>query len=342
MRPDFLKDRDTIALVAPSLGCTISPYKERLEASINNFNKMKYKLLLGDNIFKADGVVASNTPKLRGKELMDAYRSEAKAIMSVGGGETMIEILDYLDFDYIKKNPKWFVGYSDNTCLIFPLATICDCEAIYGIHFPTLHTRPFKNDQLDTLNMLKGKDTFIGYKSFEYHEEKPTFDDNEPKEINPLAPRCLNKRTKLVCYNYSKPVEGRLIGGCLDVLQCLCGTKYDKAKEYALKHSEEGLIYFLEACNLRSMEVRRVLYQLKSAGWFNNVKMFIIGRSYHLNDESFGVGIKETYIDMLKEYNVPIILDAPFGHLGPTLPIRSNAHARVSIENNNIKFEYKN
>ena len=341
MRPNFLNNMDKIALVAPSFGCTFTPYKERLMASIENFKKMKYNLELGENIDKELGVIASNTPSLRGHELMEAFRGDSKAIMSVGGGETMLEILDYLDFEEIKKNPKWFVGYSDNTTLTFTLATICDMEAIYGINFPSFHTKPFKYDQLDTLRMLRGEKEFLGYKSFEYHEYVPLPLGEEKEEPDPLEPRHVNKRTRLICYNYDKPIEGRLIGGCLDVLQCLCGTKYDRAREYAIKHEAEGLIYFLEACDLNSASIRRALFQLKSAGWFKNVKMFIIGRSRRLNDMSFGVDIRSSYIDMLKEYNVPIILDCPFGHIGPTLPIRSNAHAKVSIENNQIKFEYK-
>ena len=340
MEPEFLNKNDTIMLVAPSFGCTISPYKERLSASIANFKRLKYNIIEGDNIRKDLGKAASNTPKLRAKEIMDAFNSNAKAIMSVGGGETMIEILPYLDFEVIKANPKWYLGYSDNTILTFTLATLCDMESIYGINFPSFHTLPFKYDCRDTLKMLEGNNTFLGYKSFERHEYVPLEEGEEPKEIDPLEPRHVNKRTKLITYSYTTPVEGRLIGGCLDVLQCLCGTEYDKACEYAQAHKDEGLIYFLEACELNSVAIRRALFQLKSAGWFKNVKMFIIGRSYNLNDKSFGIDIRDSYIDMLKEYNVPIILDAPFGHIGPTLPIRSNAHARVSIENNQIKFEY--
>ena len=43
--------------------------------------------------------------------------NECSALFSVGGGELMLEILPYVDFDEIENNPKWFMGYSDNTNL---------------------------------------------------------------------------------------------------------------------------------------------------------------------------------------------------------------------------------
>ena len=56
---------------------------------------------------------------------MDAYESDSSAIISVGGGEIMCEILPYIDFDKIAKLPhKFFMGFSDNTNLTYTLATI--------------------------------------------------------------------------------------------------------------------------------------------------------------------------------------------------------------------------
>ena len=341
LRPDFLKKNDKIGMVAPSFGCTFTPYLERLNSAIQSLIKEGYKIYLGNNVYKAEGIAASNSPEKRAKELMDMWKSDVKLIMSVGGGETMGEILPYIDFDYIKENPKWFLGYSDNTNLIYPLTTITDMEAIYGVHAPQFHTRPFKYDVLDTINMLKGKLSFNGYKSFEYHEYKALPEGEEPKKIDPFEPRHLNKRTKVDARGYIKPIKGRLIGGCLDCLQTLCGTKFDHTKEYIYRHKDEGIIFFLEACDLSSIGVRRALVQLKNAGWFSNVSMIITGRSYHLNDKSFGLPIAEAYFNTLKDLNIPVLVNCPFGHIGPTMPIRSGALAKVSYINNNIKIEYE-
>ena len=328
-------------MVAPSFGCTFTPYLERLNASIQNLIKEGHKIYLGENVYKSEGIAASSTPKKRALELMGMWDRDCNAIISVGGGETMGEILPYIDFNHLKEKPKWFIGYSDNTNFIYPLTTITDMEAIYGIHAPSFHTRPFKYDAKDTLAMLYGKKEFIGYSSYEYHEYKPLEEGEEPKAIDPLEPRHVNKRTKVIARGYDKPIRGRLIGGCLDCLQTLCGTKFDHTREYTSRHKDEGIIFFLEACDLSSIGVRRALVQLKNAGWFENVSMIITGRSYHINDTSFGLPITEAYFDTLKDLEIPVLVNCPFGHIGPTLPLRCGALATVEYINNNIKITYE-
>ena len=141
--------------------------------------------------------------------------------------------------------------------------------------------------------------------------------------------------------NYTKPFSGILLGGCLDCLVGLCGTKYDNTVNYIAKHASEGIIFFLEACDLTSIGIRRALFQLKQAGWFKYVKGFLIGRSRLFLDQSFGTTPIDSYIDLLKEYQVPLLLNIDLGHLPPSLPIRNGAYATISIEKDNIKIEYK-
>ena len=90
----YINKKSKIYLVAPSFGCTTSPYFERLNKAIPKLEKLGHTIIVGDNCFKAEGKCASNTPTLRAKEFMDAYESDAEAIISVGGGEMMTEILD--------------------------------------------------------------------------------------------------------------------------------------------------------------------------------------------------------------------------------------------------------
>lgn len=331
MKPNFLSTNPKIYLVAPSFGCTTSPYQERLNESLKTFKKLNFNVILGDNCYKANGIASSNTPKLRALEFMEAYESDADAIMSVGGGETMVEILEHIDFDKIKKlPPKWFVGFSDNTNLTYTLTTICNVETIYGNNAPNFYNYPLEYDTLDTIKMLNGEKTFKGYPKWQLNETKdilPKYNFDQKKIITPV--------------NYNNPFSGILLGGCLDCLSILCGTKFDKTKEYIYQHKNEGIIFYLEACELSSIGIRRALFQLKSAGWFDNVKGFIIGRSLQYNDNSFGTTPIHSYIDILGSLNVPILLNCDLGHLSPSLPMRNGAYATVSYINNNIEIKYK-
>ncbi len=327
MKPNYITKNPKIYLVAPSFGTTTSPYKERMEKALKNFKKMKAEIIIGPNVFKSDLPCASTTKELRAKEIVDALKSDADIIWSVGGGEIMCEILEYINFDELKDiKPKWFIGYSDNTNLILPLATKLNLESIYGPCAPSLYSLEY--EVKETFEMLKGKKLFKGYKSFQLIDNDEVF----PKYK-------LNKRKKMASYNYDKPFEGKLLGGCLDCLVTICGTKFDNVPEYT-KNSKEKIIFFLEACEMGPMAIWRALFQLKNTGWFNNVSGFIIGRSMFYGNEQFGLTDKDVYIELLKEYNVPIILDCDFGHIGPTIPIRSNASAKITYEDNNITIEY--
>ena len=48
---------------------------------------------------------------------------DVSCIFSVAGGDYLMEMLEYVDFESIKNNPKWFQGFSDNTTLIYPIVT---------------------------------------------------------------------------------------------------------------------------------------------------------------------------------------------------------------------------
>ena len=326
VRPEFIEKKSVLYLVAPSFGCTTSPYKERLKEAIKTLKHEGYKIKEGKNIFQAKGIVSSNTPKERAKEIHDAFLSKADAIISVGGGELMVEILEYIDFDLIKKNPKWFMGFSDNTNLTYTITTICDIETIYGVNAPSMAILEY--DSKDALEILKGKREFIGYDGWQYEDLDET----------PIHHYKFDRKTKIIPYNY-KPMTGRLIGGCLDCLVGICGTKYDNTVNYINKHKEDGIIFFMEACDLNSISLRRALTQLKYAGWFDNVDGFIIGRSNNFMDESFGEPINKSYIDILSPLNKPILLDSPISHRSPTLPIRVGAKAEVTFDGN-IKIKY--
>ncbi len=328
MKPDFLKKNDTVYLVAPSFGSATSPYKERLEISIDNLKKYGFKVIEGENIFLDNGIVASNTPEKRAKEIHDAYLSNAKAVLSVGGGETMIEILEHIDFNIIKNNPKWFMGFSDNTNLTYTITTMLDIETIYGTNAHGFCLYPFQYDAKDSLKLLAGESKLKGYKSWVY----------EDLDESPIHPFHFNKRTKIIPFNYS-PLKGRIIGGCLDCLVALCGTKYDNTVNYINMHKDEGVIFFMEACDLNSISLRRALIQLKYAGWFDNVSGFIIGRSNNYYDESFGQRMNQSYMDILSSFNKPILLDCPIGHRAPSLPIRVGALVNVTLDDN-LVIEY--
>lgn len=334
----YLKKGSKIYLVAPSFGCNTSPYDKRLKVAIKNLNKEGYKIIKGENIFLAKSNTRSNTPKLCAKEFNDAYlNSDADLILSVGGGETMCEILPYINFKKISEaQPKLFMGFSDNTNLTYTLTTICDVYSIYGPCAPSFCFKPYKYNLKDTLDLLKGKKDFKGYKVYTLGV------DHETSLENPLLEGEYDKKNKIKLFSKNKKfdVHGRLLGGCIDILTILCGTKFDKTKEYIEKYKNDGFIWYLECCDLNPISFERALFQLKEAGWFKYAKGFIIGRPLHLGEIAFNQSFYDSTLNMLKDLNLPIMIDVDLGHIAPSIPIINGALASIKYKERNIFITY--
>ena len=155
--PKPIGEGATLSLVAPSFGCTTEPYRTRLEESIRILSSLGYRIEEGRNIRLNAGVASSNTPASRAKEFEEAYFGKGDAILSVGGGELMCEILPFVDFKAIRiAKPKWFVGFSDNTNLTFTLTTLADLVTVYGPCAGQFFSYPFRYATEDTFRLLKG------------------------------------------------------------------------------------------------------------------------------------------------------------------------------------------
>ena len=333
--PKSLRKGDLISLVAPSFGCTTEPYETRLKEAIKRLSKEGYRIEEGKNIFRNDGVASSASPKERADEFLDAYfSSESSLVLSVGGGELMVEMLPYLDFESIKSaEPKWFMGFSDNTSLTFLLTTLCNVKSVYGPNAPSFYEKPFRFAQKDALSLLSGETHFEGYPKYFGRSNK-----NWPALYKPRA----NIVKTIVPHNYDGPRQGMLLGGCLDVLLQLVGTRFDNVKEFL---KDKGpVIWYLEACDLSPLSIRRGLFQLKQAGWFDSASMFLLGR--HLcgvweHNEIFGVNKYNAATDILDSLGAPLLMDIDLGHLGPSMPILNGGRANVKFEEGNIVFDYE-
>lgn len=338
--PKYLSENGTIGFVAPSFGCNTEPYRSSFVNAQKKFKELGHALDLGPNCYEGRGIGISNTPQACGKELTDYYCSDKNDVLiSCGGGELMCEILEYTDFDKIlAAEPKWYMGYSDNTNMTFLLTTLCDTASIYGPCAGAFGMEPWHESIWDAYELLRGKkDTMRGYKLWEKESLK--------SEEQPLAPYHVTEERKLRIFQAGDSaqvrLDGRLIGGCMDCLVNLLGTKYDKVAEFAEQYKEDGLIWFLESCDLNVMAIRRAVWQMKNAGWFSYAKGFLIGRPAVYGQELMGLDQYHAVCDLLEELHVPIIMDVDIGHLAPMMPLVCGSYAAVQVSGNDISVEMK-
>lgn len=346
--PKYLKQGGTIGFVAPSFGCATEPYASCFENACMKFEKMGYRLDVGPNCRAAEGVGISNTPEKCADELMEYYqKSENDILISCGGGELMCEILGHMDFDALKTaEPKWYMGYSDNTNMTFLLATLCDTASVYGPCAASFGMEPWHESLRDAMDLLTGKKKEIrGYDRWESAEAKESLKG----EGNPLAPFRLTEKKVLKSYVGHTPVqegrplqfEGRLIGGCMDCLVNLLGTRFDQTGEFAERYREDGLIWFLEACDLNVFSIRRAMWQMEEAGWFRYVKGFLIGRPLCFGQEIMNLDAYQAVLKAAGEKNVPVIFDVDIGHLSPMMPLIVGSYAKVHVCGNEISVGFQ-
>ncbi|MCD8014781.1 MAG: LD-carboxypeptidase [Lachnospiraceae bacterium] len=133
--------------------------------------------------------------------------------------------------------------------------------------------------------------------------------------------------------------EGRLLGGCLDCLVNLLGTCYDHTDEFLEKYKEDGVIWFLDACDLNVFGIRRAMWQMEHAGWFRYVKGFLIGRPLSALEPVMGLDQYQAVLDVAGRKGVPVVMDMDLGHLPPSMPLITGSYAAVHVQGNDIRVE---
>ena len=335
--PAFLREGQTIGFVAPSFGAATEPYYSAFLNAVKQLKNRGYQAQFGPNVFLSCGVGISATPEQCGKELEDFYTSKNNDVLiSVGGGELMCEDLDHIDFKRISDaRPKWYMGYSDNTNFTFLLTTLADTASIYGPCASAFGMSPWHPCVSDALDLLTGKNlTVHGYDKYELVSLKD--EDHPYATVNATEP------TQVVIKNWDgTPVTGRTIGGCMDVLVNFLGTCYDAVPAFVEKYREDGIIWFLEACDLSVFGIRRAMWQMAHAGWFRHVKAFIIGRPL-LMDPVMNLDRYDAIMAVAGKYNVPVIMDCDIGHIDPMMPMLCGGLGTVRpYGDRNIQVSYQ-
>lgn len=342
--PKSLPAGGMIGFLAPSFGCAVEPYRTAFQQGLAHFEKMGYRTLTGPNCYCDRGVGISNTPEMCGAEVMEMFSSHADCLISCGGGELMCEILPYVDFERLARmEPKWFMGYSDNTNLTFTLATLADTASVYGPCASAFGMAPLHESVEDAFGIITGRvRTVKSYGTWEKEslkcEENPCVPYNltEPLRIR----RFLGKKELDQDAGTSKELQfsGRILGGCMDCLVNLLGTCFDRTVDFAEKYREDGIIWFLESCDLNVFGIRRAMWQMEEAGWFRHVKGFLIGRPAN-GEPMMNLNQYQAVLQTAGRKNVPVIMDVDLGHRPPMMPLVVGSLAKVTAAENSIRVE---
>jgi muramoyltetrapeptide carboxypeptidase LdcA involved in peptidoglycan recycling len=325
--PKSLEKGFQIGVTATSSGVDNEVDLIRLNSGIKHFEELGYPVVITDNVKKNDKGRSSDG-LTRAKELMQLFTDpQVRVIMAVSGGDYLVEMLSYVNFEVLKDNPKWIQGYSDNTGILFTMTTNLDIATIYSYNFGTFGMLHWHSSLSDNIRLLEGQD-FIQNSYGQY-------EDGFKQRITGYEEFTLEKDVNwrnLYPFGWEEEqelrIKGRVLGGCLDVLLNLVGTRFDKTRDFIKKYHNDKILWFLESFDLSSEALTRGLWQLKEAGWFENTAGFLFGRPAMFSTEtetSYG----EAVLSVLGELNIPIILDADIGHKPPQLTTIIGAIAEI-------------
>lgn len=325
--PDRLEKDYHIGVTATSAGFDKDVDFIRLESGIKHFEEIGYPVKVTDNVRKNYKGRSSDGPT-RAKELMELFTdTKVRAIIAASGGDYLMEMLPYINFDLIKSNPKWIQGFSDTTGILFTITTNLDIATLYANNFGSFGMKNWHSSLKDNLRLLEGED--IVQTSYDKFQDgyKPRITGLEEFELEKdvewinLYPDGWDRDTELF-------IHGRALGGCLDVLLNLIGTRFDKTKEFIKKYSKDKILWFLESYDLGSEALTRGLWQLREAGWFEHAAGFVFGRPAMFHSDT-DTTYEEAVLSVLGELNLPIILETDIGHKPPQFTMMNGAIADI-------------
>ena len=257
-------------------------------------------------------------------------------IICAAGGEFLVEMLPYVNFQKIQTNPKFIQGFSDPTGILFPVTTKYDIATIYGNNFGDYGAECNDKSILDNIQIITGN--IIEQKNYELYE------DERAERITGLEGYNLTKKVEWKSLNNSEiTVTGRIIGGCLDIISEIAGTKYDGTNEFNEKYKNDGIIWYFDNCELSKEELIRTIWKLNELDYFKYAKAIIFGRNGE-ETSCIGYTMEEALQDsVISNLNIPIIYDTDISHKGPCLTIINGAIATIKYANKrgSIDFELK-
>lgn len=322
--PSFEKGA-TIGVTAPSSGVPVELH-DLVKLSCNRMEQKGFSIICGDTVWTQDKAKSSPTTK-RADEFNEMMRDDnINIIIPPWGGELLIEILEHIDFINMKN--KWVLGYSDTSVLLLAITLKTGIATAHGTNLIDLRGEYADETTAMWQSVLSTNtgESVLQYSSVNYQKkwqhDNPSpcvFHLTEPTEWKTVA----DKKVK---------VQGRLLGGCIDVIRHLIGTPFGDVENFRKQFiNGEPVLWYLENCELSTTDLRRSLVQMKLAGWFDQCSGILFGRSA-ANMPVGNYTVEDVYKELSDELEIPIIYDVDCGHVPPQITFINGAYAEVEVE----------
>ena len=295
--PKNIKRGGKIAIIAPA-GSVLAG---QLEVTLKFITDNDYEPVLGKHLYGKYkfGYEYSGTEEERISDINWAFNDEnIDSIWAARGGYGCQHLLKGVDLKNFKKNPKWYVGYSDNT---------------------VIHSFLLKNG-IASINGQTIKTSSFGVSDESYEEILNVMNGHLPKYL--VSASYLNRKGK---------VEGQLVGGNLALIYALLGTKYEFNWKNSILFIEEiGENYYALDRMLMSFEMAGVFDKIKGliVGGMINMGKESENKNY---EDSFDDFANQVIAKRVEKYNFPILFCFPNGHIFGNLPLVIGANVKMKV-----------
>ena len=321
--PEFIKQKQTIGICAPSAG--VGHKLDRFLVSKKVLASKGYKIKETASVRRNN--VRSTSGKKRAKELNElVVDKKIKFILCAAGGDFMLEMMPYVDFEAIKNNPKWIAGMSDPTNLLYTVTTKLDIATLYG-----------QNGSGFVFEKAKPQETFLKYM------EGKILKQNSYKKYRNMIEIVTDDFTyhdvKWICKENNINIQGRLIGGCLECIRQLIGTNLDYTNDFIQRYKEDGIVWYFDIFDMSSYNFYLTLLQFKNAGWFDYCKGVLISRVGFPKIENKNLDYIKAADKVLK--NIPHIMEMDIGHTDSAMTLINGALINVDYKDNKGSISFK-
>lgn len=309
LRPPGLQLGDTIGVIAPSLP-VLDSQRERYGRGLGVVRSLGFRIEEGRTVGTRRWW-SSGTPAELAAEFNGMFADPAiRAIIAHTGGFSAMGILDRLDYDLIRANPKPFLGMSDIT--LYHLALFARCGLV-GFH---------------------ADDLTEGFGSFHFD-----LDEGERNAHLKLYRHLLTQARPIGAITPRTPWEtwrdgrasGLLIGGNLKRIAALAATPY-----FPSLAAFDGTILFWEEIGETLYDITLNLQILRHKGIFERIAGMLVGKLTWVNEyfpEVDHPSPREAVIDALAGFSFPILANLDFGHRTANIPMPIGVVAEMDATN---------
>jgi len=301
LKPRALRPGDRVAVVSPASAFA----RDEFDRGIEEIRSLGFEPVWDESVFARDAYV-SGSPATRAAAFLKAWFDPGvAALIAVRGGFGSVHLLPLLLADELRRTPKAFIGYSDNTSILTWLTCGCGIAAFHG---PMLERR-----------LSRGAEAY----------DRESF----LKVLTAAAPAGALAPDGLVALQPGE-AEGRLFGGTLTQLLASFNTRY-------AFDPPDGAVLFLEDVNERPYKLDRMLTQLRLSGVLGRARAIVFGEMRGCDETGGTPSAKDVIARVLSGFDGPVLFGFPSGHTtGPcwTLPLGvrarviANAAPRLVIE----------